>query len=317
MLENSQLDAELAIALEQYVDLNIWQDIPAARQYFAEMVVSLGSDLPVIEGVSTEDLQVAGLNDAPDVSVRLYRPSDSAGCLPVLLWIHGGGFVLGSIDSDDYRIKELVQKVGCAVVSVEYRLAPEHPYPAAVEDCYAALKWLAEFNEEYKFDTSRIAIGGISAGGGLAASLALFARDRAEISVIFQMLLCPMLDDTNTTASSHAITDTRVWNRECNLNGWAAYLGETANQATSPYAAAARATDLSNLPPAYIPVGSLDLFLGENVEYAKRLQQSGVSVELRVIKGGFHAFEHLVPDAEVSLCTRTMHHEALRNAFQV
>jgi acetyl esterase/lipase len=317
-LDRSKLDSELAEALIDFPVLDIWADIPTARELGAEIVKQIQSELPQVDGVTTSDHIIPGPIGAPEVSVRVYRPDSSDEFLPALLWIHGGGYVLGSLQGDDYTVKCLVENVGSIVVSVEYRLAPEHPYPAPLEDCYAALMWLATHTDELGVDATRIAIGGISAGGGLAAGLAILARDRAEMNVMFQMLFCPMIDDRNSTPSSYAITDPHMWNRDDNEQGWAAYLGgDGDSDKTSEYAAAARAENLSDLPPAYIPVGSLDLFLDENIEYAKRLNQAGVPAELHVFPGGFHAFEFLVPTAEISKRAMTMHYEILRQAFRI
>jgi acetyl esterase/lipase len=221
--------------------------------------------------------------------------------LPALLWIHGGGYVLGSVERDDLLAKHLARVGQCVVASVEYRLAPEHPFPAPVEDCYAALKWLSTHSADLGVNKSRIAIGGASAGGGLAAGLALVARDRAEVDVAFQLLIYPMIDDRNIVPASETAPDTFVWTRENNRMGWRAYLGrEPGGADVSPYAAAARATDLRGLPPAYIPVGDLDLFLDENITYAQRLLTAGVPTELHVYPGAFHGFNGFVPGAEVS-----------------
>ncbi len=306
------LNPELAESLLGFPEWDIWRDIPAARVLGAERVRELQAELPLISGVLTEDRVATGLASGPDVLIRIYTPAKRSELLPGLLWIHGGGYVLGSIQGDDYSVKRLVEAVNCVVVSVEYRLAPEHPYPAPLDDCYAALKWLFAHAEALGVDASRVAVGGISAGGGLAAALALLARDRGEMDLIFQMLLCPMMDDRNVTPSSNSITDSRIWNRDCNLRGWEAYLG---GDKTSPYAAAMRAEDLSGLPPAYIPVGSMDLFVDENVEYAQRLNQAGVPTELHVYPGGFHAFEYLVPDAAISRRARENHFKVLKNAL--
>jgi len=221
--------------------------------------------------------------------------------LPALLWIHGGGYVLGSVERDDLLAKHLARVGQCVVASVEYRLAPEHPFPAPVEDCYAALKWLSAQSAELGVHTSRIAIGGASAGGGLAAGLALLTRDRAEVEVAFQLLIYPMIDDRNIAPASETVPDTFVWTRENNRMGWRAYLGrEPGGADVSPYAAAARATDLTGLPPAYIPVGDLDLFLDENITYAQRLLAASVPTELHVYPGAFHGFNGFVPSAEIS-----------------
>ncbi len=231
----------------------------------------------------------------------IYQPTDRPDTLPALLWIHGGGYVLGSVERDDPLAKHLAKVAQCVVVSVEYRLAPEHPFPAPVEDCYAALKWLSAHGNELGVEKPRIAIGGASAGGGLAAGLAVLARDRTEVEVAFQLLIYPMIDDRNITPASEAIPDNFVWSRENNLMGWRSYLGrEPGGEGVSPYAAASRATDLAGLPPAYIPVGELDLFLNENIEYARRLLEAGVPTELHVYPGAYHGFNGFAPSAEVS-----------------
>ena len=306
--------AEEFLATPVYAD-RIWQDIPATRAFDELMREKIAAELAPVESVITSDHLVPGSAGEPDVSVRLYAPANHSAGLPALLWIHGGGYVMGSMLGDDYMVKKMVEAVGCAVVSVDYRLAPEHPFPAPLEDCYAALNWLFSQSQTLQLDSTRIAIGGISAGGGLAAALALLARDRGEFAPVFQMLLCPMIDDNNSTPSSHRITDQRTWNRHCNINGWAAYLGQQGTD--SPYAAAARATDLSGLPPAYIPVGSLDLFVDENAHYAQRLEAAGVPVEFSVYPGGVHAFEFIYPLADVSARARDSHYRALKRALNI
>jgi acetyl esterase/lipase len=195
-------------------------------------------------------------------------------------------------------------------------LAPEHPFPAPVEDCYVGLKWLFAHANQLGVEPSRIAIGGASGGGGLAAGLALLARDRGEVQVAFQLLIYPMIDDRNVTPASYAITDPRMWNRESNRLGWKAYLGRDGGGAdVSPYAAAARATDLANLPPAYIPVGALDLFVDEDIEYAQRLIQAGVPTELHVYPGAFHGFDLFAPSAMVSKQFKADRDSALKRAL--
>jgi acetyl esterase/lipase len=298
-----QLDPELRAVLEKLpadrpMDLN---KIPAARAKMKKMMTALLASLPPVEGVTSKDEFVPGAQGDPDVRVRVYRPTDQPGRLPALYWIHGGGYVMGDIEQDDRLMKQMVKRIGCVTVSVDYRLAPEHPFPAPVEDCYGGLKWLFRHADELGVEPSRIAIGGASGGGGLAAGLALLTRDRGELKVAFQLLIYPMIDDRNVTPASHAITDPRMWNRQSNHLGWKAYLGRDGGGAdVSPYAAAARATDLTNLPPAYIPVGALDLFVDENIEYAQRLIQAGVPTELHVYPGAFHGFDIFAPSATVS-----------------
>jgi acetyl esterase/lipase len=313
-----QLDPELRAVVDKLptdrpLDLS---KIPAARVKMKKMVTALLASLPEIEGVTGEDRFVPGRQGDPDVRVRVYRPDDQPSKLPALYWIHGGGYVMGDVEQDDRLMKQLVKRIGCVAVSVDYRLAPEHPFPAPVEDCYAGLKWLFSHADELGVDSSRIAIGGASGGGGLAAGLALLVRDRAEVKVAFQLLIYPMIDDRNVTPASYAITDPRMWNRDANHLGWKAYLGRDGGGAdVSPYAAASRATDLTNLPPAFIPVGALDLFVDENIEYAQRLIQAGVPTELHVYPGAFHGFDLFAPSAAVSKQFKADRDSALKRAL--
>jgi acetyl esterase/lipase len=202
----------------------------------------------------------------------------------------------------DARNRLLARELGCVVVSVDYRLAPETTFPGAVEDCYAALRWLHAEARTLGVDVGRIAIGGESAGGGLAASLALLARDRGEVPLAFQLLIYPMLDDrTGVTVEPSPTVGEFGWSRESNRFGWASLLGRDPGGAdVSPYAAAARAEDLAGLPPAYIAVGTLDLFLEENLEYARRLMRAGIPTELHVYPGAYHGFQGMAPEARIS-----------------
>ena len=275
-------------------------DIPATRIRFDETrrEMMLG-EKP--EGMTIEDRYAPGPDGAPEVMVRLYRPTDLPSEAPLFYWIHGGGMVLGKVEHDDDLCMARADRLKALVASVEYRLAPEHPFPAPVEDCHAGLAWCNENAEELGFDRSRIAIGGASAGGGLAAGLALLARDRGEVDIAFQFLVYPMLDDRNVTESSHAIVDPRLWNRTANALGWNAYLAGRAGSAeVSPYAAPARAKDLRGLPPAYINVGDLDLFLDEDIAYAQALSRAGVAAELHVYPGAFHGSNMLVSRSPLS-----------------
>ena len=232
----------------------------------------------------------------PPIPVRVHRPTGTHDALPALFTIHGGGYVLGSYAMDDFLHDEWSPQLKTVGVSVEYRLAPETPYPGPLEDCYAALRWTYDHAEELGIDATRIGLYGLSAGGGLAAALALLARDRGEIPLAFQLLDCPMLDDRQAT-SSLEVTGLYVWNAEANEFGWRAYLGDLyGTDAVPAYAAAGRATDLTGLPPSCVVVGSIDGFRDEDVDYALRLNQAGVSCELHVIAGLPHAYQ-MVPDS--------------------
>eukprot|EP00904_Undaria_pinnatifida_P002346 jgi/Undpi1/12111/HiC_scaffold_41.g14084.m1 len=267
-------------------------DLPATRAFLSEMTAGMAAQAPPIPGVVSTDHMAPGPAGDPDVMVRVYQPENRSGDLPALLWIHGGGYVLGDVDGDDLKAKGFVLGINCVVASVEYRLAPEHPFPAPVEDCYAALKWLAANSAQFGIDPTRIAIGGASAGGGLAACLGLLTRDRGEIDLAYQLLIYPMLDDRNIQQAGDGVPDTPIWSRAHNLIGWRSYLGQEPGGADiSPYAAAARAEDVSGLPPTFIGVGTPDLFCMENFAYAQRLIAANVPTEFHVYADGFHGFD--------------------------
>lgn len=317
---SDRLDPELAGPLEMFlasmgggIDLS---DLPAVRAASAEMTAAMKEQMPVIEGVTAMDKLLPGPAGAPDVAVRIYQPIKRPDTLPALLWMHPGGYILGSIEQADLQAKYLTLAAECATVSVDYRLAPENPFPAAVEDCYAALKWLASHLSELGVDKTHIAIGGASAGGGLAAGLALLARDRTEVDIAFQFLIYPMIDDCNITPASETLPDTLFWTRGDNLMAWRAYLGgEPGGEGISPYASALRADDLTGLPSAYIAVGELDLFMQESVAYARRLIEACVPTELHVYPGACHGFDGMAPEAYVSRRFTDDFHQALQRAL--
>jgi len=307
-------DAEITPILDLVPPIDLSGDIPEARRRIDEARRALIATLPDIPEVVTRDVQVPGLDGDPEVMVRIYEPAEGAHSGAALSYVHGGGMVLMSVADTDFHCKRIVRDVGCLVTSVEYRLAPEHPYPAALHDCYAALRWLHENAGELGVDRDRIAVGGASAGGGLAAGVALLARDRGEVPLSFQWLVYPMLDDRDETPSVHEITDPSVWNRSSNQRAWAAYLGDLAGGDVPLYAAPARATveDLRGLPPAYVDVGECDAFRDEDIAYAQRLLQAGVPTELHVTPGAFHASEMYGPDADSSRRIERARTEALR-----
>lgn len=266
--------------------------------------------------VQSEERRIPGPPGAPPVRILLYRPSGHSGRLPAYLQIHGGGYVLGAADGGELANRALAAELSCLVVAVDYRLAPETRGPGSVEDCYAALEWLHEHASGLGVDRSRIAVGGESAGGGLAAALALLARDRGRLAICFQNLVYPMLDDrTAAMVRRNPFTGQHLWTHEHDRFGWSALLGAAPGAVgVSPYLAPARATDLRGLPPALITVGQLDLFLEEDIDYATRLMQAGVPTELHVYPRAFHGFDW-EPSAQVSQAIRRDRLNALRRAF--
>ena len=287
------LDPDAAAALAAFpLDLGALSDetLPAVRELMMAMPVPELSDR-----VERTD-HVVGADGA---TVRVHRSIGATGALPCVYWMHGGGLVLGSNAGDDARFDRWCPQFGLVGASVEYRLAPETPYPGPLDDCYAGLKHVYDHADELGVDRDRIGIGGASAGGGLAAGLALLARDRGEVPVAFQLLIYPMIDDRQVTSSS-AWADPG-WPPAANTYGWTAYLGgRKGGDDVPPYAAAARATDLRGLPPTLIAVGAIDGFSDEDIDYAVRLRHAGVPVELHVYPGAPHGFDALLPDLALS-----------------
>ena len=259
--------------------------------------------VPLSDDVVRTDHAIPG---EPDVVVRVHRPRGSDGPLPCIYSIHGGGYVLGSYAMDDPRFDAWCPRFGCVGVSVEYRLSPETPFPGPLDDCYRGLEWVHRHHRELGIDPDRIGIAGVSAGGGLAAALALLARDRGEVPLRFQLLDCPMLDDRQITPSSQ-LEGLHIWTRESNTFGWRSYLGDRyGSDELPPYAAAARAEDLSDLPPAYVCVGAVDGFRDEDIAYAMRLNQAGVPAELHVFPGAPHGVMMFTETAVAKRYTRTL-----------
>ena len=289
---------------------NAIPDIVARRDAFIQMVAAI--EVPPNQNVTHEDRTVPGPAGAPDISVRVYRPANAPGTLPGVYYIHGGGMIFGSVETENAEAEQVCEEVGAVVVSVEYRLAPEHPHPAQSQDCYAGLVWMARNAAELGFDPGRLAVYGGSAGGGLVIAAALLARDRGFPAIRFQMPIYPMIDDTNETRSSHEITDVGVWDRPANIEAWQWYLG---GGKPDRYAAPARAEDLSGLPPAFIDVGTVDLFRDEDITFAMRLMQAGVPTELHVNPGAYHASEVLAPQAELYARIWERRFAALRRAL--
>jgi acetyl esterase len=305
------LDPELAAAVDFLPKLGMGEP-EEARAALREMLAQYPHP-PLPEGVTTVDRTIAGV-DGNEIPIRVYSPPRQDGApVPAVLFIHGGGFVVGDLDTEHAGAASTADALGVVVVSVDYRLAPEHPFPSGLEDCYAALLWLAKESGELGVDAERIAVFGQSAGGGLAAGLALLARDRGGPSLCFQLLGIPELDDRLETPSMVAFTETPMWNRPSAERSWRYYLGEGANGDTSPYAAPARAEDLSGLPPAYVSTCEYDPLRDEGMIYALRLLQAGVSVELHQFAGTFHG-STILP-AEVSRRQQAEMTDALRRGL--
>ena len=284
-------------------------DIKAAVAELGDRSVSAGNlaearsrpapAVPLSDAVERTDHLVPGPPGAPDVRLRVHRPRAASGILPCVYSIHGGGYVMGTHLGDDARFDRWCPALSCVGVSVDYRLAPETPYPGPLEDCYAGLRWVHAHAAELGVDPARTGISGASAGAGLAAGLALLARDRGELPVAFQALIYPMIDDRQVTPSSHA--EVPVWPPANNRFGWQSYLGDLyGTDGIPPYAAASRARDLGGLPPAFVMVGTLDGFLDEDMDYARALAAAGVPADLHVLAGAPHGFDTLMPGTAVA-----------------
>ena len=305
----AEIDATHKEILDMFPkDLLKLDDIPALRAAIKSEPV----DFP--ENVLVEDVMIPGLNNDPDVKVRLYKPIDLAKESPCLLWMHPGGMTIGDANMEDLTSAQRAIDHSCLVASVDYRLAPENPYPSAPDDCYAALLWFANNASELGISSSRIAIGGASAGAGLAASTSLRARDESGPEIVFQLLTYPMLDHRNTNPSSYGVMDDfRVWNRKANLISWEAYLGDLTDIPT--YASPSLEVNLSNLPPTMISVGALDNFVDECIDFAQRLMQAGVRTDLRVYGGAFHGSVGFVSHSPISIEWAKAENDALHRAL--
>ncbi len=274
---------------------------------------------PELAAISCEELFIPGPPGAPDVRVLIYTPpARSAGPRPAILDIHGGGYVMGNPEISDSSNRIVAAEQDCLIVSVDYRLAPETQWPGAVEDCYATLRWMHEEAATLGIDRKRIAVSGGSAGGGHAAALTLLARDRGDYAICFQNLHAPMLDDrTGTSREALPFTGEFIWTPGSNRYGWTALLGMDAGGADVPSAAVpARATDLSGLPPASIVVGALDLFVEEDMDYARRLIRAGVPTEFHIIPGAYHGFGLAGEDTPQAALTARLRRDALARAFR-
>ncbi|MCW2540698.1 MAG: Acetyl esterase/lipase [Frankiales bacterium] len=268
--------------------------------------------------ISFEERSAPGPAGAPDLPLLICRPTDPTAASDAgIYYVHGGGMVGGDNRTAIDVVLDWVEAFGVTVISVGYRLAPEHPYPAPVQDCYAGLEWVAGNAAELGVNAERIIISGGSAGGGLAAAVALMARDRNGPTLLGQVLICPMLDDRNETPSSHELDDEGVWDRTSNVTGWTAFLGDQHGALdVSPYAAPARSTSLAGLPPTFIDVGSVETFRDEDIDYAVRIWREGGDCELHVWPGGFHGFDMFLPEAELSRKARAVRQDWVRRLLE-
>jgi acetyl esterase len=308
-------DPELAAALALIPPLSI-ADIAAARAEQEQLrTASLAGEIDGIDQLEITNHVVPAAPGQPAVLVRTYVPFAYEPPLPCVLLIHAGGFVLGSADDEHGQAVAMALAVGTVVVAIDYRLAPEHPYPAALEDCYAALCWVEENAGALGIDPSRIAIAGSSAGAALSAGTALLARDRGAPRLCFQMLNQPVLDDRLETPSMTRFVDTPVWNMQNAALSWRYYLGDPPPAEIPYYAAPARADDLSGLPPAYVATVEFDPLRDEGILYATRLLQAGVSVELHSFAGAFHGSEQ-VESAGISQRQQSAIYDALRRGLR-
>jgi len=251
-------------------------------------------------GVELQERMISGPDGSPEIPVRIYRSREATGPLGCIYHIHGGGFVGGSTREVEFLHRPMAAELNCVIVTADYRLAPETAFPWNLEDCYAGLASTFANATELGIDTARIGVMGESAGGGLAAALALLARDRREYRLAFQHLIYPMLDDRSCIAERNRHAGEYIWTRHNNRFGWTALLGhEPGAEDVSPYAAPARPEHLEGLPPTFISTGQLDLFFDEDIDYAHRLIRAGVPTELHVWPGAFHGFD-LAPGTAVA-----------------
>jgi acetyl esterase/lipase len=311
------LDPELAPGLAGRAGTD-WSlaSLPRRRAERAEASTSHG---PLPDTIDVSDVTTPGVGGHPPVRLRVYRLIDRPEVLaPALYWIHGGGMMLAGIEHDDLFMCHFVGMLQCTAISVDYRVAPEDPYPAPLQDCYDGLIYVAKNFEQLGIDPKRIAVGGQSAGGGLAAGTTLMARDLGGPRIVFQLLVCPMLDDRQTTVSSRIFDADVSWGRTANQAGWSAYLGDAVGTDSVPfYAAPARADDLSGLPPTFIDVGELEVFRDECIAYAMRLMADGTTTELHVYPGAYHGFDRWAPDARISQRAQRTRELSLARAFNV
>jgi acetyl esterase/lipase len=310
------VDPELVAVIDGIPDMSVSAErLAATRTAIAELTKQQLADADT--SVHVTEHFAPGCDGAPQVRVLLYRPRNLAANVPVMFQIHGGGFLFGTAELGDPRNRALAKAIGCAIVSTDYRLAPESTYPAALEDVYSALTWVHERGPALGLDPRRIAVRGDSAGGGLAAALAMLARDRGGPPILFQLLVYPMLDDRTCVARQHPFAGEFIWDLPSNRFAWRSWLGMDPGAPEVPVLAApARSEVLGGLPPTLIATAALDLFIEENLDFARRLIRAGVPTEVVVVPGAFHGFEAVAPDATISRIFTERCVDAVKRAFQ-
>ncbi|MFV0535046.1 MAG: alpha/beta hydrolase [Cumulibacter sp.] len=295
------VDPETLPVLDAFPPLSLSaESLASVREMMGAPVPDAPDPAALFPDVNVSEKNIPGVAGDPDVRILHYEPKTRTTPTAALVWIHGGGYVIGTADSDEMLCRRIATETGAVVVSVDYRLAPETVAPGLVHDCYAALAWVHQNADELGVDPAQVAVGGASAGGGLAATLSILARDKGEYPVAFQFLIYPMLDDrTSSSVPAHAYAGEYIWTPSDNRFGWASILGhEPGGDGVSAHTAAARVESVEGLPPAFIAVGALDLFLEEDLAYATRLIRAGIPTELHVYPGGWHAFD-MVADSRI------------------
>lgn len=294
MTENSKVHPELRNAFKTSPSLHYSRK----SLWLIRLLISLIPAAKKPEDVSIQNIKIDNKDKSAKIRLRIYQPVKRTNAAPVLIWMHGGGYIIGKPEMEDALCIQFVQELGISIVSVDYRLAPKHPFPAGLDDCYSALMWAKMNSAQFGFDTTRIALGGTSAGSGLAAALAQLAQDREEVSPIFQLLTYPMLDDRTVLRADIDDSNSPTWSQKSNRFGWESYLGKEYGELPA-YSVPARREDLSGLPPTWIGVGTLDVFYEEDVAYAQRLKEAGVACDLDIVEGAFHGFD--VFDQQLSI----------------
>jgi acetyl esterase/lipase len=299
--------------LQPSAKMNPKVDYSRRNIWLFNLLMRLMPPSTTLADLHVENIFIPRQDDHTKLRLRIYQPKSVEAPTPALLWMHGGGYVMGRPEQDDFSCAQFVHELGITVFSVDYHCAPKHPFPAGLDDCHSALKWIDSHALELNIDPRRIAVGGNSAGSGLAAALAQLAHDRKVIEPVFQLLVYPMLDDRTVLRTDIDDSNNVTWTHKSNRFGWESYLGQAYGAEDVPaYSVPARRTDLSGLPPAWIGVGSLDIFHDEDVAYAQRLKESGVACDLEIIPGAFHGFDVFDPQVPIVQEFRKSQMAALR-----